>query len=341
LTEKDKEGAKQKSTDEILEEKTGNFRLPYCIYVAAKLGIADLLKDGPKGFEEIARAVEANPRGVLRLLQRLSKEGIFCELEHGHFGLTPTASLLQTGGWRERVIVWFEDWVPVEQQLLYTVKTGKSAFNQVHGMGLYEYAAENPTFDADFEASMSEGTKRVAKALIDSYGFSGSNKVVDVGGGHGVLISSVLKANPKLEGILFDRPLVVQGAIRILAAEGVEHRCELVGGDFFKSVPKGGDIYLLKSVLDDWEDDAAIQILTNIRAAMNHRRGKLLLIERLMNENNQSSEAKSADLNLMLVGRGRVRKETEISGLLAKAGFKQNHILATQSSWSIIEANPV
>jgi len=330
---------REESPEELLVRKTGDFLLQYCIYAVAKLGLADLLVDGAKGYEELARRVEADPRGVLRLLQRLSTEGIFAEVKAGCFGLTPSASLLRSGAWRERVIVWFEEWLPVEQQLLYTVKTGMPAFEYVHGTGFYEYAAKHPEFDADYEARMSELTRKVSTALLESYDFSGSNLVVDIGGGQGVLISSVLKTNPHLHGILFDRPSAIGGAKDFLEAEGVAGRCKTVGGDFFKVVPEGGDLYVLKWVLDDWLDNEACQILKNIRRSMNQQ-GRILIIEQLMPMDNQPSPAKSLDLLMMVQGRTRVRTEAEIREILERAAFETKRVIATQSTFSIIEAVP-
>lgn len=333
--------SREESPEELLVRKTGDFLLQYCIYAVAKLGFADLLGNGPKGYEELARSVDADPRGVLRLLQRLSMEGVFSEVKTGCFGLTPSASLLRSGAWRERVIVWFEEWLPVEQQLLYTVKTGKPAFEYVHGTGFYEYAAKHPAFDADFQARMSELTSKVSKALVESYDFTGSKLVVDIGGGEGVLISSVLKANPHLHGILFDRPSAIRGAKGFLEAEGVAGRCKLVGGDFFRAVPDRGDLYILKWVLDDWRDNEAFQILKNIRRSMNPQQGRVLVIEQLMPQDNQPSPAKSLDLLMMVQGRTGVRTEAEIREILGKTAFETKRVIATQSTFSIIEALPV
>lgn len=341
LSASEEKASRDESPEELLIRKTGDFLLQYCIYAVAKLGVADLLEDGPRSHEELARDVDADPRGILRLLQRLSMEGIFSEVETGSFGLTPSASLLRSGAWRERVVVWFEDWLPVEQQLLYTVKTGKPAFEHVHGMNFYEYAAKHHAFDADFEARMNELTSKVARALVESYDFSGSKLVVDIGGGRGALISSVLKANPDLHGILFDRPSVMGAAKGFLEVEGVAGRCKLVGGDFFDAVPDGGDLYILKWVLDDWLDNEAFQILRNIRRSMDPQLGRVLVIEQLMPLDNQPSPAKSLDLLMMVQGRTGVRTEAEIRAILEKTAFETKRVIATESTFNIIEALPV
>ncbi len=315
------------------------YRYSISIHVAAKLGIADLLKDGPRSCDELARASGANPGALYRMLRVLASVGVFAEDEQDRFTLTPSAGLLQSGvpgSMRSWAILigdlWWRPWA----ELLYSVKTCKPAFNYVYGMGQFEYLAQNPGIAEIFNATMASGTALAATALISAYDFSEIKTIVDVGGGNGALIGAILKATPSMRGVLFDLPSVIEEARRVIEAEGVAGRCRLVAGNFFESVPSGGDAYILKYILHDWDDENAITILKNCHSAMKaHER--LLVVEQLIPPGNEPSMTKLLDLNMLVLLTGRERTEAEYRVLFASAAFRMTRVILTQSLFSIME----
>jgi hypothetical protein len=308
------------------------------IHVAAKLGIADLLKDGSKHSQELARATGAHQGSLYRLLRALASFGVFAEDEQGRFELTPLASLLQTGtpGSMRAFALWSGGVsYQVFGALEYSVLSGKPAFEHIFGMEFYEYLARNPEAGTLFDELMSWNTAPVAP-LVAAYDFSGVNTVVDVGGGRGELIASILSAHPPMRGVLVDQQRVIQSAKHVLEAAGVADRCATICGDISKSVPSGGDAYILKSVVHGMDDDEAARLLTNCRQAMNHG-AKLLLVDFVMPPGNDPFPGKLMDL-LMLVGcYGRERTEEEYRSLFATAGFRLMNIMTTKYAYSVIE----
>ena len=312
--------------------------LSQAIYVAAKLGIGDLLKDGPKGSGELAQAAGADPRSVYRLMRALASAGIFRAREDGCFEMTALAAQLQTGvsgSMRAMVIALGEEHYRAWGELLYSVKTGEAAWNHVYEMGIFEYFARHPGAGRKFAEAMTDLTAQISRAVTLAYDFSAISTLVDVGGGHGTLIRAVLGANPKMRGILFDGPAVVEAGQKQIEAAGLSERCQTVAGDFFKSVP-AGDAYILKSVIHDWDDDRAAMILRNCRRAMAPE-GKVLLIEMIVPSGDEPSFTKLLDLNMLVISGGRERTESEYGALLAAAGFKLTRIVPTMSAMSVIE----
>ncbi len=256
------------------------------IYVAAKLGIADLLKDGPKSGTELAASVQAHPRALYRVLRGLASLGIFAENEHGRFELTPLAEPLQTdapGSLRGSATFYGERWwwQPCGE-LLHSVRTGRTAFDQLHGMVIYEYLDQHRGAAGIFNQHQTNMTVLDSAAVVAAYNFTGISTIVDVGGGHGALMARILKAYPQINGILFDQPSVLEGARRHMHAEGLAERCELVAGNFFESVPSGGDTYVLKDIIHNWDDHQAVQILKNCHRAALPRTGRLLVVEKVI-----------------------------------------------------------
>ena len=331
----------QMSPGGILSQMLLGNRVQQAIYVAAKLGIADLLKDGPKGSEELAQAIGAHAGSLYRLLRVLASFGIFAEDEQGRFELTPLASLLQKGtrNSKRAFALWSGG---VSYQLFgaleYSVLTGKPAFDHLFGMEFFEYLAQNPEVGTLFDEFMSRQTAPVG-TMVASYDFSGVNTVVDVGGGRGELLAAILSAHPTIRGVLVDHPRVIQGAKRVLEAAGVADRCSTVRGDIFESVPCGGDAYILKSVVHGLNDDDAARLLRNCHQAMNDG-AKLLLVEFVMPPGNDPFPGKLMDL-LMLVGShgGCERSEAEFRMLFAAAGLRLKNIVTTKYAYSVIEAS--
>lgn len=313
------------------------------VYVAAKLGIADLLKDGPRSSEELAMSVGAHPRTLYRVLRALTTLDVFSENEDGTFELTPLSELLQTGvpgSLRSAAIMNGADWIwRPWGELIYSVRTGKPAFDHIFGMPAFDYLGRNPEADNTFAQVMTNVTMWEGPSILDAYDFSGITKIVDVVGGHGSLIVAILKAYPQMSGILADMPSIIEGAKGYIESEGMADRCELVPVDFFESVPDGGDAYVLKRIIHDWEDDKAIAILKNCRRSM-ATNARLLLVEQIIPSGNDPHHGKVADIFMLLFG-GVKRTKEEYKVLLKTAGFKLTNIISTESEMSVIEGAPV
>jgi hypothetical protein len=253
------------SLPETLMQMVSGMWVSQAIYVAAKLGIADLLKDGAKSSEELAESTAVAPQPLYRVLRALASIGIFTEGENQHFELTPLATYLQSdtpGSLRGFTIMMGEPWhVEVWGNILYSVKTGNIAFEHVHGMEPFPYFAQNAQAGKIFDKAMTSFTAGIVPALLASYDFSSISKLVDVGGGHSILLAEILKAHPQMQGIVFDQPFVVEGAKPAIAAAGISDRCEVAGGDFFESVASGGDAYIMKQIIHDWDEERALTIL--------------------------------------------------------------------------------
>jgi SAM-dependent methyltransferase len=324
----------------LLQMVTG-YWVSQAIYVAAKLGIADLLKDGPKSYDELAKATGTHKRSLYRLLRALASVGVFAEAEDGRFGLTPLGECLQTGipgSVRALTINHGERLYRAWGELLHSVRTGEIAFNHIFGMDVWQYAAQSPESAAIFSEAMAELTTQVSTAVVTAYDFSRFSKIVDIGGGNGTLIISILQANPKMSGVLFDLPYVVENARKHLDATDLIGRCEVVAEDFFASVPGGGDAYILKNIIHDWDDERALKILQNCHRAMAEN-GKLLLVEGVIPPGNEPSFGKLVDLNMLVMAGGCERTEAEYRTLFAAAGFKLTNVVPLPSpfSFSVIE----
>jgi hypothetical protein len=313
------------------------------LYVVAKLGIADLLVDGPKRFDELAAAAGVHPRSLYRLLRALTHVGVFAEDGARRFRLTPMADLLRAdapGSLRAFALsygeVWW--WAPWGR-LLETVQTGKTGFDEAMGQGLFDFLDRHPDAAAIFNANMTAMTARDVPELVTTYDFSGAGVLVDIGGGHGALVSAILQAGSRASAILFDRAPVIAGARRQLEAAGVADRCTLIAGSFFDSVPQGGDTYTLKDILHDWDDTRALAILRNCRRAMNAG-DKLLLIERVLPAGGEAAIGKMVDITMMVLTGGMERTEDEYRLLLEQTGFTLRRVLFTHSATSVLEAVP-
>jgi hypothetical protein len=310
------------------------------IYVAAKLGIADLLKDSPKSCDELATATGTNAPSLYRVLRALASLGVFAETQPNHFTLTPLAACLQSdtpNSVRACVILQGEEHYQAWGEFMHSVQTGGSSFEHIYGMNLFEYLAQNPESAKIFDESMTNLSVSQSATIAASYDFSSIQTLVDVAGGEGLLIASILKSNPTLKGVLFDRPHVIEKAKRFLEAEGLLERCQLAAGNFFESVPEGGDAYILKYIIHDWDDERAIAILKQCHNVM-PANGKILVAEQVIPPGNEPFMGKLLDLNMLAVlPGGRERTEAEYRALFEKAGFKLTRIVPTQDEMSIIE----
>ena len=318
------------------------------IHVAATLGVADLMCDGPKHSHELAASLKVDPEALYRVLRALASIGIFEEADPGCFALTTQAEPLRRdvpGSLRASAILYGEPWFwRACGDLLHSVRTGQPAFDHVHGESLFAYLDHAADAAAIFNDHQTNMTRQDASAVVSAYGFRDCTRVVDVGGGHGTLTAAILRACPWTTAVLFDQPAVIAGAKRRLHVEGATGRYTCIAGDFFESIPEGGDVYVLKDIVHDWEDDRATVILRNCRRAMAHTLAagaKLLVVEKVIPPGNAPFPGKLTDITMLLVTGGRERTAKEYEALLNEAGFALTRIVPTSSPASVIEAVPV
>ena len=314
------------------------------VYVIAKLGIPDLLKSGPKTADELAAATKMHAPSLFRILRALASVGVLSSVNGGRFAQTPVSETLVTDA--PGSLRWFavselgQEHYPAWGNLMHSVKTGEIAFDNFFGVDIWKYFQQNPEDAAVFNDSMSSVTAATNEAILSLYDFSSFGTVVDVGGGHGGLITSILKRNPKVKGVLFDAPEVIEGARPKLEAAGLAERCETVAGDFFKSVPAGGDAYVMKWIIHDWDDEKSITILRNCRSRM-RANGRLILVDCVVPESDEPHFSKFIDLNMLVMTGGKERTAKEFEQLLGAAGFKLLRIIPTELPTSIVEAEPL
>jgi ubiquinone/menaquinone biosynthesis C-methylase UbiE len=320
------------------------FWMSRALWVAAKLGIADLLQSGPKTADELAQATDTHAPSLYRILRALTSAGIFQKESDGRFALTPLSETLVTNA--PGSVRWFiiselgQEHYPAWGNLMQSVRTGEIAFDSYFGADIWKYFSQHPEDAAVFNDSMSGMTAAANEAIMSVYDFSPFKKVIDIGGGHGGLITSILKQNPEAQGVLFDAPQVIAGARQKLEANGVANRCETVAGDFFKAVPEGGDVYVMKWIIHDWEDEKAITILKNCRRHMQPN-GRLIIVDCVVPENDEPDFSKTFDLNMMVMTGGKERTKAEFEQLLAAAGFKLLRVIPTDVPTSVVEAQPI
>ena len=320
--------------------------LSQAVGVAAELRIADLLAGGPKDVLELARATATNAGSLRRLLRALAGLGLCIENDSDSFALSPMGSLLRTDapGSLRSWIVWSckYQW-PVWGNLLHSVKTGESARTLATGTEGFEHLERDPQAAAVFNEAMVEMTGLVANAVVRAYDFGQAQRIVDVGGGFGALLAAVLNANPGVRGVVFDRPHAIEGARTHLENSGLAQRCDFTSGDFFKSVPGGADVYLLKSIIPDWDDERSAVILANCRRAIS-KNGKILLIERIMPSRLGESHTHRAtiwsDLSMLIGPGGRERTDVEFHALLEASGLRLARIVSTALDYSVLEGVP-
>jgi hypothetical protein len=314
------------------------------LYVAARLGVADVLASGPRTGPEIAAAVGADPDLLTRAMRGLVLEEVLAE-EGGRFALTELGHCLRAdaaGSMRGSILARGEVYYQAAAGTLAAVRHGGTAFEQVHGARFFDHLRRHPEQEAAFQASMAGRSEQEASDVVAAYDFGGIGRLVDVGGGHGILLGAILRAAPDLHAVLVDQPAVVAQAGRRLAAEGVAGRCQLVGGDFFTDVPAGAGAYLLSRVLHDWTDDDAHRVLATCRAAMGPG-SRLLVVEAILPERAADQPAViRMDLYMLILLGARERTEAQFRRLLADAGFEVRRVVPTRSpaGLSVIEAVP-
>jgi hypothetical protein len=313
------------------------------VSVVAKLRIADLLANGPKSVAELATQTETHGPSLYRVLRLLASYGVFVEQADGRFALTPIGEYLRTGvqgSLRGIADYCGSDWSwRAWGHLLESVRTGGTGFDHVFGEPVFDYLGKHPDESAVFNEGMTGFSSKIAPAVAEAYDFAAFQSVVDVGGGHGMLLNTILRKYPGVTGIVFDSPHVVVGAEDAIRQAGLTGRCRAVGGDFFQSVPAGGDAYLMKHIIHDWPDDKATTILRNCRRSVNPG-GKLLLVEQVIAPGNAADLSKVLDLEMLVIVSGKERTEAEYRQLLAGAGWRLTRVLPTRSPAQLVEAEP-
>ena len=307
------------------------------IYIAAELGIADMLAEGSKSIEELAHISQSHASSLYRMMRALASVGIFFETEAKRFELTPMAEYLKTGAMRSIALMFNSDWSDKAWgYFLDSVKTGGTAFEKAHGMSVSDWLEKNPQAAEVFNEANAIKAGSSHRAIVDVYDFSGIHTLTDVGGGLGVLMAEILIANPLMEGIVADTPSVIQKTGKIIQARGIEGRCQAIECDFFKKIPFGSDAYLMSNILHDWPDEQCRIILTNCHRAMKTE-SKLLVVEMVIAPGNEPSVAKLLDLEMLVITGGRERTEAEFNNLFVSSGFKPSRIIPTKESVCVIE----
>jgi hypothetical protein len=329
-----------------IQEMVLGFWKTRAIQTAVRLGLPDLMASGPRPGAEIAALANCNADAVYRLLRALVSIGICTNAGGGRFGLSPLGETLRTdvpGSMRGVVLHFGEMMCDMWAHLAECVRTGKTARTLLGQSGAFDLISANPETAAIFNSAMAQTTRAVASAVVAAYDFSAVGKLIDVGGGYGQLLATILRANPQMRGIVFDMEHAAEGARRELAAAGVADRCEIAVGDFFKEVPAGADAYILKSIIHDWDDERSIAILRNCRRA-GGKDARVLLVERVVPERitvaPEDQLTAMLDLNMLVGPGGRERTEAEFGKLFEAAGLRLVRVVPTSSGSAVIEAAP-
>ena len=317
------------------------FQLSQALHVAAVLGIADLLHGGPRTANDLAAATKTNPLALYRLLRALASVGVFREEANRNFVQSPMSEFLRRdkpGSLNGLAHLYgTESYGRAWGDLMHGIKTGVIPFDHAHGESVWAFRSARPDESALFDRTMAGTTERVTAATLAAYDFGRFGTIVDVGGGQGAFLIDILTAHPAARGILFDQPHVAGPAAEALRKRGLAGRCEIVGGDFFGNVPAGGDAYILKRILHDWDDAASLAILRACRRAMKPGT-TLIVVEQVVGPPNEDPGSKFMDLNMLVITGGIERTEAEYGALFEQAGFKLTRTVPTDSPVAVVEA---
>lgn len=325
----------------LLSQMITGYWVSQCLYAAARLNLADHLQAGPRSVSELASATQAHEPSLYRLLRALASVGVILEAPAQTFSLTPMGVYLRSDvpgsvagmalmlGDREHYNSW--------GNIVHSIMTGESAFENLFGMQVFDYYAQNPEPAMVFDRAMTSFSAQEMGGVLSHYDFSGIGTLVDVAGGHGSMLTAILQAYPTMQGILFDLPAVIAGAQSVVAGTSVADRCQLVAGSFFEPLPAGADAYLLKHIIHDWDDARSIEILKQCRAAMAEN-GRVLVVEQVIPPGNDPHMSKLLDVNMLVMcPGGKERTADEYEQLFAAAGLKLTRIVPTPSMVSVVE----
>jgi hypothetical protein len=318
-----------------------NFWASQCLFAVTKLNIADAVSTEPKHIDAIAAETNTNAAALYRVMRALASTGVFEEKEQKQFVHTDVSRMLRSDlpeTMKYLVLAelgseHYRGW----GNLIHSVKTGEIAFNDVAKENVWQYYQKHPEDGSNFMKAMTGLSENFNLAVVPSYDWSSFSTIIDVGGGNGSLLAGILNANKNAKGILFDEPYVVEKASELLKQRGVEDRVEIIGGNFFETVPPNGDAYLLKFILHDWNDEQSLVILKNIASAMNNT-AKLLIVEGVLLTGNELQLGKLLDINMLVMTGGMERTEEQYRQLLNAAGLTLIKVYTTPSPMNIIEA---
>ena len=311
------------------------------LYAAARLRIADRLAEGPRPVEDLAAGGGVDEDALYRVLRSLSSLGVFEESSPRTFANNLASQTMRSGvpGSTRPMALWMADpfHFRVYADMMHSLGTGEPAVEKTVGMPVFEYLARDTALSEVFNNAMTAFSAFVVPAALEVYDFSGIDLLVDVAGGHGQLLMSILQKHPQMRGVLFDLDHVIAGAVPRLEQAGLSDRCTTATGDFFKAVPEGGDAYLMKHIIHDWDDAKALTILGNVKRAMKSG-GRVILLESVLTPSNQPDFGKLIDLEMLLMPGGRERTADEFRALFDRAGFRVTRMVPTKSPLSVIEA---
>jgi hypothetical protein len=326
---------------QVLQVATG-YIASTALYAAITLDVADHLAAGPRDVADLARTTGANEDALFRILRLLASLGVFEETGPRRFALTPAAALLRKDvpGSLRGMAAFLPDplHLRVYANVMESVMTGTPAADVTLGMPVFKYLAENPDYSKVFNDAMTTFSAPVIEAALEAYDFSQIGTLVDVAGGHGEVLMSILKKHPNVRGVLTDVGHVIDGAKTRIASAGLADRCQAEPCDFFQAVPEGGDAYIMKHIIHDWDDARATTILRNIGKAMGGKRGKVILLESVIAAGDTPDLGKFIDIEMLLMPGGKERSADEFRALFAGAGFELTKIVPTKSPLSVVEA---
>ena len=310
----------------------------------ARLKIADMLSEGPLPVSRLAAETATNEDALYRVLRLLASVGVFAELPGKIFAITPMSQLMRSDapGTIRDLIVWISNpfHFEVHAELGHSLKTGDPAVEKVYGQTGFEAIFSRPEVASDFNLAMTCFSRRIAPALLEAYDFSDIGTLMDVAGGHGAVLCEVLARYPKMKGILFDIPSVIEEANGHICALKMDERCQTMKGDFFDEIPSGADAYYMQHILHDWKDDRCLKILANCRRALEGREnGRLLIVDSVVPETSDPHPSKWLDIEMLLMPGGRERTRPEWEALFAKAGFEIARIVPLKAAESLIEVH--
>jgi hypothetical protein len=316
------------------------FQVSQALYVAARVGVADVMVDGPVPLDQLAAQVDADPLALSRLLRTLSSLGVFSETEPDTFSLTPLGNTLvsdQPGSMRDLALMWMETHYEPFAGLLGTVRTGECAAFEHYGQPFFSWLSDQPGQVDRFSRAMANLTNGIKAGAVTSYDFSDAGRIVDLGAADGALLASILSTTPDTTGIAFDLPHVVDEAAATVKGYGLGDRLTTQAGSFFDAVPGGADTYLLSMVLHDWNDADATRLLTNICTSATPG-ARVLAFELVMPTGSEPHMSKMIDLTMLGMLDGRERTDDEMRALFEGAGLVYDGAVATPTPISIIEA---
>jgi hypothetical protein len=346
-TRSNNSGSAEMSSDWAIPPHVGILRILNGAHVAgavsclAQLGIPDLLENGPKSAEELADQIGAQPDALYRLMRATACVGVLTEDSEGRFSQTPMSAVLcrdAQPSLRGLAVMGGREWHGRGwSHLGYCVKTGKQAIDKIHGMPIFDFFSNNPEEAKIFDDAMTGLSTIDGPAVANAYNFEGIRSIVDVGGGRGLLLATLLEKNAHLKGTLYEVPRVLEGAKNGALKPFIDRgRCGVECGDMFSTIPTGADAYIMKHILHDWPDDACIKILAACRKGVNLG-GKMLVVDCVIQPGNQFAPAKFLDLQMLIFPSGRERTQAEFRELFAAAGWKLSRVIPTAAADSIIE----